>query len=181
MALALLGGVIGLPIVGVSVVSSRNAELADQPPYPVPSALGESPPGDPWNPARDLGGPTALLYVSEHCPHCRAELETWASLAATRPEGVPLWIVASPSSEIGALAWVPEALRGGVVGDPDGAIGEALGVRAVPVTLWIDTSGVVRDQRVGRLTAEEIARRLHLFGGFELDIAQRSTTTGDRP
>jgi hypothetical protein len=181
LALTLLGGVIGLPIVGASVVSARRAGLTGTPPYPLPSAVGRNPEGDPWDPARDLPGPTALLYVSERCPHCRAELATWASVAGSVRGRVALRIVASPSSERRALAWVPEALRGRVFGDPGGAIAEALGVRAVPVTLWIDSTGVVRGQRVGRLTPSEIEEWLGRLGGFEFDTTPRPTAIGDPP
>jgi hypothetical protein len=181
LAATLLGGLVAAPIVWANVGSSAGTGLADTPPYPVPSALGRGPGGDPWDPARDLPGSTALLYVSEQCPHCRAELATWASVADSLGKGVELWIVASPNSESRVLSWVPEALRSRVVGDSQGAIADALGVRAVPVTLWIDPTGVVRDQRVGRYTAAGIERQLRRLGGSELHATPRSTSTGDRP
>ncbi len=154
-ALALLVGVAAIPLVLSSLGTFETPELSASPPYPVPSVEGIDRSGDRWQAAGDLEAAGALVYVSEQCPHCRSELAHWAALSAADEE-IPLRIVASPTSEFEGLDWVPQVLRERVVSDAEGAIAKALGVRSVPVTLWIDSGGVVRDQRMGASSARQI-------------------------
>lgn len=154
VALALLAAAPAVPL-GLSFVgTSEPPDLGQAPPYTVPSASGTTRLGAGWDPARDAEGAAALLYVSQQCPYCRSELANWAALDGE----VPVWIVASPGSDFDALDWVPHSLRGHVVFDADGAIADALGVRAVPATVWIDEGGVVRDQRLGASSPAVIRR-----------------------
>ena len=163
-----------------------DQDLAGTPPYALPSASGRTPAGGPWDPASDLHGSAALVYVSERCPFCRRELAHWATLAAAG-EVTPLWIVASPGSVVSPLDWVPPALRDRVVWDAEGAIAAALGVRAVPATLWVDDTGIVRAQRLGESSAGTIRNELrsHVAGpGTDLPGAEGSApppTAGGSP
>lgn len=146
---------VGIPLSFSRGLVTDPPKLSGTTPYPVPSALGATISGASWDIAGDLGGPAALLYVSDRCPHCRAELRTWGSLKS-REGAIELWIVASPRSEVETLAWVPPRLRGQVVSDAEGHIAEALGVEAVPATLWVDSGGVVRDQWLGRSSSARL-------------------------
>jgi hypothetical protein len=164
LALLLVVAAVGFPIVLSRGVVADSPKLSGTPPYPIPSAPGATLSGASWDIAGDLGGPAALLYVSDRCPHCRAELRTWGSLKGW--EGaIQLWIVASPRSELEALGWVPPRLRGQVVSDADGFIAKALGVQAVPATLWVDSGGVVRDQWLGRSSSARIEGTIRRLTG----------------
>lgn len=185
LAALLVIAAVGLPIVLSESFLADRPRLAGTPPYPLPSALGTTLLGAPWDTARHLGGPAVLLYVSDRCPHCRAELRTWASLGGWEAP-VPLWIVASPRSELKTLGWVPPRLRRRVVSDDEGSIAEALGVSAVPATLWVDGDGVVRDQWLGRSSPARLKRAAwRLVAGASPDPApvssQPSPDPGGRP
>ncbi|MEJ2539162.1 MAG: hypothetical protein P8188_04220 [Gemmatimonadota bacterium] len=146
-ALAVLAAVPVLVLGALGRSAGAPPEPAHVPPYPIPAATARLGDGTPWRTRTDLGGPVALLYVTEGCPHCRADLASWASLASTGPPP-PLWVVVAPGPE--TLTWVPPELRARAVVDHQGSVGRSLGVRAVPVTFWVDGEGVVRWHRMGR-------------------------------
>jgi hypothetical protein len=57
-------------------------------------------------------------------------------------------------------SWVPRALPHVRVRDEHGDIARALGVRAVPVTLYVDRADTVRDVIVGERPLEVTLRRV---------------------
>lgn len=127
-----------------------------KPPWSLPFLAAERHGGEPWTSASDSVRPTALMYVNDTCIHCKAELRLWDSLTA-ETEPPELRIVASPSSETREASWVPSSLRANLLKDTDGAVAEALKVRAVPVTYWIDATDTVRLVHVGRSTRRRVA------------------------
>lgn len=186
VALAALAVVGAVPLLLFFLGGAEPPELNATPPYAVPPAVTANLMGSGWDADRGPEVGFAVLYVSEQCPHCRAELGHWASLRKA-DEDIPLWIVASPGSELEGLEWVPPGLWGRVVSDAEGTIAEALGVRAVPVTLWVDSAGVVRDQRLGASSPSQIREEYRTLvasgdpGSRPAAAAPTHTPPGGRP
>jgi hypothetical protein len=176
LASAVLASAASVPLILAQGSGKTEEGLARTPPYAVPSAEGRTTDGRVWDPARHLPGGTALVYVSEQCPYCRAELSHWASLQGTDAAPLP-WIVASPGSTVDTPRWVPRALRDRVVWDADGAIAASLGIQAVPATLWVDESGIVRLQRLGESSADAIGQEFRSLAR-SWDAAQRVRAQG---
>jgi len=154
---ATLAGLVAAAAAAAPLMLLKNSAAVDpgrQPPWRLPAVVAQHHESSQWLTGQDMGRPAVLLYVDEKCIYCKAELELWSSMiAADMPE---LWIVASPDSETSTAAWVPEPLRPITVKDADGSIAKALGVSAVPVTYWVDTSDTVRLVRVGRTNRQQI-------------------------
>lgn len=163
IAVVVLAAVVVVPTALALLASPNPPDLEQKPPYPLPSVTGTDRAGGVWDPREGIQGPTALLYVSERCPYCRRELAHWDALRRDGAQ-IPLWIVSSPDSEFAAADWVPAGLRERIASDPDGAIARALGVRAVPATLWVDTHGMVRAQRLGASSPRRIREEFRALG-----------------
>lgn len=126
------------------------------------AGLGRTqPPEDRADPAR-LEHPAAdeppdvLLYVSESCPWCAAEIEAWAALLSEAPEGSrgPRLVLA-PGTPAGWEARLPRALAARAVLDADGALGRSLGIVAVPHRARLDSGAFVVGGSTGLSTAPE--------------------------
>ena len=137
----------------------RPGPAPADPPWALPPLAAQAARGGSWRwPPGDGGaaGPAAIIYIDRECPHCKAELERWDSLSPSeaRVAGhdfrARVRVVASPSSALDDLEWLPASLRPGALHDTDGSIAEALGVRLVPATFWVDASDTVRIVRVGQ-------------------------------
>lgn len=109
----------------------------------------------------DLGveGPAAIMYVDRACIHCSAELDLWEAMTPEMAQ-VQRWVVASPKSAMDSASWAPPSLRLRTVHDADGAVAEALGVTAVPVTFWMDARDTIRFVVVGRTSRRAIIASL---------------------
>lgn len=147
-------GAASVAVAPLTLLKNNAVDSARQPPWSLPPIVAHRPGGGQWSSGQDLRRPAALLYVDEECGFCKAELRLWSSIvAADLPD---LWIVASPNSETSTAAWVPKRLRHKTVKDADGSIAGALGVSAVPITYWVDTSDTVRLVHLGRTTRQRI-------------------------
>ena len=106
-----------------------------------------------------VSGPAAVMYVDRECRHCKAELDLWEAMTSEMTK-VERWVVASPRSDMSSDRWVPPSLRRRTVRDADGAIADALGLNAVPVTFWLDAHDTVRFVNVGRTNRRAVAASL---------------------
>jgi hypothetical protein len=103
------------------------------------------------------------LYVTGSCPFCRAELAHWGTLAGRFPElfrSLRVVVIAPDPPGAADTTWLPHALPHVRVRDAHGDIARALGVRAVPVTLYLDPADTVRDLTVGERPLEATLRRV---------------------
>lgn len=108
------------------------------------------------HPSLPRGAPEAVLYVSDACRWCDAELDAWGKdMPREGPLG-PL-VVLSPGSDPDAAGLLPGALARRVVHDADGSLARALGVEAVPVLLRLDSAGRVVAVTVGLSRASDRA------------------------
>lgn len=168
-ALAAVGAVAAFAaplLLGVARAGDAPPEL----PWSLPFVTAQHQAGETWTSRDDLMRPAALMYVNDTCIHCKAELRLWDSLTA-EADPPELRIVASPSSETHEASWVPSALRTKVLKDTDGSVAQALSVRAVPVTYWIDATDTVRLVHVGRSTPQRIAEAVRT-------VSERTGSTG---
>ena len=125
-------------------------------PWALPPLTASAVRGGSSTAAEMSAAPAALIYVTHTCPHCKAELARWDSLAPGSHPGLVadvrarVRVIASPSSPMEPLDWVPASLRARTVHDADGDIARELGVRAVPATFWVDAADTVRWVRTGQ-------------------------------
>ena len=135
--------------------------------------------------------PMALIYVDRACKYCEGEIERWEAIAvglakASRQSlNVDLCIVASPLTVMGDSTWIPFRFRSNVLHDLDGTIGQALGVQAVPTTVWVDSTGIARIVRVGQTRGSELLANIatmnvmHMNTGESAFESIQDPTTGD--
>lgn len=116
----------------------------------------------PGAPRRWGGGlASVVLYASQSCSHCHAELQRWADLAQRRPDlfaQIDVVVVAGATS--GAGAWVPAGLPHRYVVDSTRTIASQLGVRLVPYTVYLDGSGHITHLVSGEQPARATLKRL---------------------
>lgn len=105
-------------------------------------------------------GDRVLLYVSESCRFCAAEVTAWARALERAGPVRPPRVVLSPDSDPRASSYLPPVLRPGRVHDRSGAIARVLGVRAVPFLVELDGTGLVRGAWVGTTPPERLERLL---------------------
>ena len=142
-----------------------------EPPWALPGIVTERVWGGGRTQASGLRRSAAVVYVDQSCVHCKAELELWASLigsadGTTAMAGdLQVRVVASPRSVMDGAVWVPPSLRGRTVHDHDGSVARALGLNAVPATLWIDGTDTVRLVHVGRTGRRKLVDNIALVRG----------------
>ncbi len=154
--------------IGALVAFGARAERFPTPPFPLAQLTADSrirvaaPPGV----ARRL----VVLYASEHCPHCHAELARWMRVVNSTPtvRGGVMLVVLTPQSASASesfertLRLVPHAR----LVDSVGALARQLRVRSVPTTFFVDASDTVRAITVGQTSDLIIRRHLaDLMGG----------------
>lgn len=108
-------------------------------------------------------GPIVVLYVSASCPHCLAELRRWATLIRTQPANIScvgVTVVAAPNGANASRSWLPAEFASALVWDHDHDIAKTLGVRLVPLAVFVTRHGFVISRTVGEAGEEQTARRL---------------------
>jgi hypothetical protein len=117
--------------------------------------------------------PVAVLYVSQSCVHCEAELERWAGLVrrgSAELACVAIAVVAPFTRVAVADGWPPPELAKMLLWDRDGSIARALDARLVPVAAFVTSAGVVHVRAVGEsseaATVERL-RSLHWLSNIE--------------
>ncbi|MEK9508785.1 hypothetical protein WI460_11360 [Gemmatimonadota bacterium Y43] len=118
--------------------------------------------------------PGALIYISNSCPHCRAQLRVWSGLLADRG-GAPPWVVVAPGESFDSTV-IPARLRRRVALDHDARIARVLDARRVPLTVYVDRHRRVAARAEGRQSGAEIARLLSAIGA-----GPTPSRTGDCP
>jgi hypothetical protein len=101
-----------------------------------------------------------LIYVSEQCRYCRAELASWEALLNDREASPKPTIVLSPGSTAGHPFWLPAPFRSEWIHDRDAAVAKALGIQGVPFTAVFGSDGTVLEAWAG---ANPQARRVRLL------------------
>lgn len=123
--------------------------------------------GESFKVERSMDRPVLLLYASERCPHCHAELDRLAALMKSEPalaSGVALVVVTpgSPSARVqpAIQEFIPSGLEHVRVFDPRGEIAMMLRVRAVPLSLVIGRDGRIASAHVGQSDRPDLRQRL---------------------
>lgn len=116
---------------------------------------------------RDMQRPVLLVYASERCPHCHAELARLAKLMLDEPSianDLALVVVTPgrpPSNGQPAdSGFIPAGLSHLRVFDPLGDIAITLRVRAVPLSLVVGRDGRVRSAHLGQSDRPDLRQRL---------------------
>jgi peroxiredoxin len=149
----------GLLALGHAALGAKSARMP-APPFALPGPLRSALPVPADSPSPRL---TVALYVTASCPFCRAELAHWGTLADRFPElfrFLRVVVIAPDPPRAADTTWLPRALPHARVRDAHGDIARALGVRAVPVTLYLDPADTVRDLTVGERPPEVTLRRV---------------------
>lgn len=98
-----------------------------------------------------------VLYVSAHCPFCRAELRAWSRFLAIHREQRPPWVVFAPDTPVREARTLAGAFAGHWMTDPTGAVARRLRVRAVPFVAVLDSAGLVEEARSGMSSPGRLA------------------------
>ena len=99
---------------------------------------------------------TQIIVVSTtSCPYCRASLPQWRRLSAlvdTSHAIEMVWLSLSPRDSTFAYASAHGLPQEDIAVEPDSALVLAARIRGVPLTLVVDTAGVIRHLIAGVLT-----------------------------
>lgn len=125
---------------------------------PAPPLIGHLADGSPYQ-LDATEGPYLVHFWASWCPVCRLEQGSIANIAAD----LPVMTVATTSGaadEINAYL-LEEGLVMPVLMDEDGEVARSWGVRGVPATFVVDTSGDISHAGMGYAT--ELGMRLRLW------------------
>jgi len=149
---------------GLSLATVRSSRAYEGPSVPFdPGALAGIGPGA-HRAALPRIPEDVLLYVSQACPHCLRELESWATSFSAGGFSLLPAVVLSPRSDTIDTSYLPPALRGEWIHDRDGSVARRLEIRAVPFLAVFDDGGTVVEARAGRSSGQriqELLRRLN--------------------
>jgi len=142
--------------VGTAVLLRHQRTILSGPPTPFrPGSLtGVGPDG---RPVRLPERSAVVLYVSEGCAFCRAELRAWSQLLAADPGRPAPWIVLAPGTDVQDARALTRAFPGHWMTDRTGAVARSLRVAAVPMAVVLDSSGAVVEVHVGMSSPERLA------------------------
>lgn len=151
--------VLALLAVGVLAVAIALAMHLDRPGRVPPSSATRMFPRLDLEDARTAGSlPTLestaaysiVVYVSDHCPHCTAELARWDSIISAghgRFRNAPVTVIRAPGS-VRTRHRAPFARRELV--DARGDLARALRIDAVPASFVVAGDGTILNQRAGQ-------------------------------
>lgn len=107
------------------------------------------------------GQPLVLNLWASWCPPCRREMPV---LAAAQQQAKDVRFVFANQGEDAAATLrylaASQLALGHVVLDPEAALGQAIGSRALPTTLFYSASGQLVDSHLGELSAASLASQL---------------------
>jgi peroxiredoxin len=173
MMVLILGGNNQPNAQGVTVVNlddSVSAALV-QVGKPAPPISAQTPDGDTLNLSDLRGKMVAINFWATWCPPCRVEMPALQAAYTGRANGdlVVLAVnVGEPASQV--QDFVDEFdLTFPVVLDPSEEIANTYGVKGLPVTIWVDSEGIVQNQHIGLLTDDLIERYLDELMGVPDD------------
>lgn len=148
---------------GASAFVRHQKALREGPatPFHPDSLMGVGPD---HRPSAVPSGRQVVLYVSGHCPYCRAELRAWARLLESGSGRRSPWVVVAPDTEAGEARTLLRSFHGRWMMDPTGAVGRSLQVRAVPFIALLDSAGDVVEAHAG-LSSPEARVRLATLPG----------------
>ncbi|HEY0996989.1 MAG TPA: hypothetical protein VGD77_13430 [Gemmatimonadaceae bacterium] len=162
-------GVIALLIVALGAwkgVALTAADREARSPLPVGTALPASL-GALLQDATSPDRAAVVMYVSESCPHCAAEVARWDSLdnAGRLPRSLRRLLIVAPASDGRRhQASFPDL----TLLDRDHRLAATLRVRMVPITYWVDARGTIRRVTQGEQLPWAIINQAHsLVGGLE--------------
>jgi thiol-disulfide isomerase/thioredoxin len=95
-----------------------------------------------------LGRPAVINLWASYCPPCRTELPELQRFADATPDVTVLGVVTGDRRSAAASLATDLGITFASVDDPDRRLLGALGRAALPVTLFVDGSGVVRHEDV---------------------------------
>lgn len=112
------------------------------------------------------GAPLVLNIGAIWCPHCLHEIPSFAK-AYEKYKDDTAFLVVFIKSERGAIDdMLNDEKPPFTVGeDPGSAIGKAYGVKAIPVTLFIDPDGMITDEYVGGLSESKLSDKVEKLIG----------------
>jgi cytochrome c biogenesis protein CcmG/thiol:disulfide interchange protein DsbE len=106
------------------------------------------------------GAPIAISFWATWCVPCKTELPELQSAAVHYSRAqVQILTVNAGESESAVSAYLSELnLKLNVLLDPDKEIMSRYGIMVLPVTVWVDSKGVVRAEHIGPLDRPLIDR-----------------------
>ncbi len=128
---------------------------------PLPPLTLNSLEGRPVSLAGFAGKPTVVNLWATWCPPCRREMPVLQQAQADNPD-VNIVFVNQGEGAATIAAFLDRhglALRNVMV-DPQHRTGAALGLRALPTTLFFDAHGRLADTRIGELSQATLTQRL---------------------
>ncbi len=129
---------------------------------PAPPISAQTPDGETIELSDLKGKVVAINFWATWCPPCRAEMPAFQA-AYTGQENSDFVVLAVNVGETGEQVqeFVDEfGLTFPVVLDSSEEIANAYGVKGLPVTVWVDSEGIIQNQHIGLLTSNLIDRYL---------------------
>lgn len=115
-----------------------------------------------------------VLYASEHCPHCHAELARWMRVVSSTPSvrrSVAVIVLTPPAPPSVVFERTLRRVPHARVVDSAGVLARQLLVRTVPTTFYVDASDTVRGVTVGQTSDLIIRRQLaNLKGQIDAEL-----------
>ncbi len=108
-----------------------------------------------------VGHAAVVTFLASWCDPCRAELPTFAKVAATGANGVRFFGVDTKDSDTQGPAMLTASGVGFPVGaDPEGAVAERYHVEGMPTTVFVAADGHIDQTVTGPLDGATLARNL---------------------
>ena len=109
-----------------------------------------------------LGQVVVLNFWTSQCPFCLMELKNFSRLAAEYQNKLVVVAINRGEAAVTVDNYLSRYIRPSDIVfllDPDNTTYRRYGVEALPETFIIDSSGVMRDHKLGELTFEEMSKR----------------------
>jgi peroxiredoxin len=109
-----------------------------------------------------LGQVVVLNFWTSQCPFCLMELKNFSRLAAEYQKKLVVIAINRGEAPVTVGNYLSRYIQPADIVfllDPDNITYRRYGVEALPETFIVDSSGVMRDHKLGELTFEEMSRR----------------------
>jgi thiol-disulfide isomerase/thioredoxin len=107
-----------------------------------------------------IGRPTIINFWFTTCEPCRREFPVLVATAANHPQIRFIGINLNDTSDTALAFAASYGATFDMYFDRDGALTSAMGVATAPVTLLVDSGGVVRRQLTGEVSAQSLVQAI---------------------